>query len=98
MINACRAPRRDTFQTWIHDNMVLAYRQLFKIGAAASIEVWAGMPYDSELIGGLYGVSFGSIFCGESMFHRRNDASKNCLLGIDALGKSIRHTAHRLPT
>lgn len=76
VINACRAPRRDTVQTWIHDSMVLAYRQLFKIGAAASIEVWAGMPYDSELIGGLYGVSFGSIFCGESMFHRRSDASK----------------------
>lgn len=76
VMSACRAPRRDTSKTWIHDNMVLAYRQLFKIGAAASIEVWAGMPYDSELIGGLYGVSFGSIFCGESMFHRRSDASK----------------------
>ena len=76
VISACSQPRSYTDDTWIHAEMIAAYDQLHQLSAASSIEVWAGSPHTSELIGGLYGVNIGAIFCGESMFHRKTDASK----------------------
>lgn len=58
--------------TWITPEMKQAYRQLHKLGFAHSIECWEG----NELVGGLYGVCIGRCFFGESMFSRRNNASK----------------------
>ncbi|MFB6348817.1 leucyl/phenylalanyl-tRNA--protein transferase [Moraxella sp. ZJ142] len=87
VIDACSQPRRDTSETWIHDSMKAAYQQLHKLGVAVSVEVWAGQPLHSELIGGLYGVNFGAIFCGESMFHRQTDASKIAFWALMHLAK-----------
>ena len=58
--------------TWITEEMKQAYITLHSIGFAHSVEVWEG----DELVGGLYGVSMGKVFYGESMFARRSDASK----------------------
>ena len=58
--------------TWITPEMTAAYTELHLLGWAHSIEVWE----DSELVGGLYGMLLGGVFTGESMFHRRTDASK----------------------
>ena len=57
---------------WITEPIVAAYCELHELGWAHSVEVWA----DGELAGGLYGVSVGGLFAGESMFHRATDASK----------------------
>lgn len=76
VIHACSQPRSYADDTWIHDEMIEAYCRLHELSAASSVEVWAGVPHNSELIGGLYGVGLGAIFCGESMFHRQTDASK----------------------
>lgn len=72
VINACaKIPRNDS-GTWITPNMVNAYISLHKAGHAHSVEVW-----DSHnLVGGLYGVAIGGVFCGESMFHKVTNASK----------------------
>lgn len=59
--------------TWITPDMQQAYVRLHHHGTAHSVEVWRG---DGELVGGLYGVAVGRLFCGESMFHRIGDASK----------------------
>ena len=66
--------------TWITGRMREAYGQLHRAGDAHSVEVWEG----EELVGGLYGVLVGSVFCGESMFHRRRDASKVALVELCA--------------
>jgi leucyl/phenylalanyl-tRNA--protein transferase len=58
--------------TWITDEMISAYVQLHKAGDAHSVEAWS----DGELAGGLYGISLGSAFFGESMFARKSNASK----------------------
>jgi leucyl/phenylalanyl-tRNA--protein transferase len=58
--------------TWITDDFVRAYAELNRRGLAHSVEVWE----DGMLVGGLYGVTLGGFFGGESMFHRRTDASK----------------------
>lgn len=73
VMRACAAaPRPGQDGTWITEAMVAAYVALHRQGHAHSVEVWR----DGELVGGLYGVAVGRIFCGESMFHRRTDASK----------------------
>lgn len=69
---ACAAPRAKASGTWILPGMRSAYRALHDLGLAHSIEVWL----DSELVGGLYGVSFKGCYFGESMFSRQTDASK----------------------
>jgi len=66
------APRPGQTGTWLIPEMVAAYTRLFDLGFAHSIEAWR----DSELVGGLYGVSLGAAFFGESMFARAPDASK----------------------
>ncbi len=66
--------------TWITGEMQRAYTELHQLGLAHSIEVWMEDPaYDRRLVGGLYGVSLGRMFYGESMFSREPDASKVAL-------------------
>lgn len=72
VILACSASREDQHSTWITESMITAYEKLFTLGHAHSVEVWA----DEKLIGGLYGVSIGQVFFGESMFSRLDNASK----------------------
>ncbi len=69
VMTAC-ADRREG--SWITPEMIAAYRRLFELKDARSIEVWEG----DTLVGGLYGVRVGLVFFAESMFHRRTDASK----------------------
>lgn len=66
--------------TWITSRMQEAYGELHGAGGAHSVEVWDG----ERLVGGLYGVLVGSVFCGESMFHRERDASKVALVELCA--------------
>lgn len=68
----CAAPREKEPGTWINEEMFLAYTQLHQQGIAHSFEAW----FDDELVGGLYGIAIGQVFFGESMFHRKTDASK----------------------
>jgi leucyl/phenylalanyl-tRNA--protein transferase len=74
------ADRPEETGTWITSSMERAYRRLHELGWAHSLEVWDG----NELIGGLYGVMIGGIFTGESMFHRRDNASKIALVDLCA--------------
>ncbi len=64
--------------TWINDELVAAYNALHHLGFAHSVECWR----DGQLAGGLYGVSLGGAFFGESMFHRQRDASKVALVHL----------------
>ncbi|MDO9311017.1 MAG: leucyl/phenylalanyl-tRNA--protein transferase [Nitrosomonas sp.] len=72
VMHACAAPRKGQAGTWIHPKMVAAYTILHEMGLAHSIETWM----DGVLVGGLYGVSLGKVFFGESMFSLVPDASK----------------------
>jgi len=74
VIRACAAPRRGDSETgtWITPDMMQAYIKLHELGHAHSVEVW----HDDRLVGGLYGISMGKAFFGESMFSRMTDASK----------------------
>jgi leucyl/phenylalanyl-tRNA--protein transferase len=74
VIRAC-AKRRDT---WINSEIIDSYRQLHSLGYAHSVETWEA----GKLVGGLYGVAIGGAFFGESMFHRKTDASKIALLAL----------------
>lgn len=70
--NCKKIARKDQPGTWITDDMVEAYCNLNKMGIARSVEVWQ----EGKLVGGLYGVDLGNIFCGESMFSHVSNASK----------------------
>lgn len=72
VISACAAPRSQSGGTWITDDMAQAYLTLHQQGIAHSFEAWQ----DEQLVGGLYGIAIGQVFFGESMFHRKTDASK----------------------
>ncbi|WP_417595111.1 leucyl/phenylalanyl-tRNA--protein transferase [Oceanospirillum sp.] len=72
VLNGCAAARNYTDETWITEEMRSAYQELHQMGHAHSVEAWQ----DGKLVGGLYGVAIGRIFCGESMFARATDASK----------------------
>lgn len=77
VIRACAdAPRPGQDGTWITPAIMRAYGELHRRGVTHSVEVW----WEGELVGGLYGVAVGRVFCGESMFHRRTDASKVALV------------------
>lgn len=76
--NCANAPRIGQDGTWITNEMQAAYIELNKKGIAKSIEVWK----ENELVGGLYGVLIGSVFCGESMFSKVNNASKIALIHL----------------
>ncbi|RUA16748.1 MAG: leucyl/phenylalanyl-tRNA--protein transferase [Flavobacteriia bacterium] len=72
VIMKCRKTRLDKEGTWITHDILEAYQQLHRMGLAHSVEVWS----DNQLVGGLYGVDLGHVFCGESMFSLRPNASK----------------------
>ena len=85
VIEACsRIPRHNpntqevSNETWITDDMLQAYCNLHHIGLAHSVEVWQ----EQTLVGGLYGVGIGKIYCGESMFHRKSNTSKLAMLAL----------------
>jgi leucyl/phenylalanyl-tRNA--protein transferase len=78
VMRGCAAPRGDGQGTWISEEFVWAYGILHRHGFAHSVEAWQG----GELVGGLYGVSVGAAFMGESMYWRRSDASKVCLVAL----------------
>jgi leucyl/phenylalanyl-tRNA---protein transferase len=80
VLTQCAAPRPDDDGTWLLPEMRAAYEALRAAGLAHSIEVWIG----SDLVGGLYGVSLGRMFFGESMFSRRTDGSKIALAFLAA--------------
>jgi leucyl/phenylalanyl-tRNA--protein transferase len=75
-MRACMKVRREG--SWISEDLVRAYAQLHELGFAHSVEAWK----DEKLAGGLYGVSLGAAFFGESMFHHVRDASKVALVGL----------------
>lgn len=77
VIRACAAPTRRG--AWIDDAILGAYGTLHELGWAHSVEAWTP---GGELAGGLYGVSIGGLFAGESMFQHATDASKVALLGL----------------
>lgn len=76
VMRACGDPARDG--GWITEEFVEAYAELHALGWAHSVEAW----HAGELAGGLYGLSVGGLFAGESMFHRQRDASKVALVGL----------------
>ena len=75
--------------TWITEGLKKAYNLLHKEGHAFSVEVWK----DFELVGGLYGIDLGDIFCGESMFSKENNASK---IGFIHLIKELTKNGYKL--
>ncbi|MBC8796397.1 leucyl/phenylalanyl-tRNA--protein transferase [Shewanella algae] len=74
----CAMPRKDQPGTWITGEIRLAYQELHHLGHAHSFEVWD----NGRLIGGLYGLAVGQVFCGESMFHRKTNASKAAFIAL----------------
>jgi leucyl/phenylalanyl-tRNA--protein transferase len=86
VIDACRKPRPGQEGTWITQEMQEAYIALHDLGYAHSVEVWQ----EEALIGGLYGVSLGHAFFGESMFSTRANASKAALIAL-ILGQQELH-------
>src|SRR5260370_14057914 len=80
VISGCAAPQAGRNDTWINKRIRDLYVGLHELGHAHSVEVWQ----DDDLAGGLYGVSLGRAFFGESMFHRVRDASKVALVHLVA--------------
>jgi leucyl/phenylalanyl-tRNA--protein transferase len=87
VMDGCAAPRltdtrsgEEGSESWISHRIAASYQQLHRLGHAHSIECWR----DGRLIGGLYGVGFDRVFCGESMFSRERDASKVALAWLVA--------------
>jgi len=93
VLDACADPSRP--HGWISADVRTAYRRLHEMGWAHSVEAWDAEG--DELTGGLYGLAVGGLFAGESMFHRRTDASKAALAGlVDLLGAGDGGPAGRL--
>ena len=80
VIAGCAAPQPGRAKTWINERIRRLYRGLFDIGHCHTVEVYQ----DGRLVGGLYGVSLGCTFFGESMFHTARDASKIALVHLVA--------------
>ncbi len=79
VISNCQKIKRDGQNgTWISNNMIEAYCKLHEMGFAKSVEVWE----NDELVGGLYGVDLGHVFCGESMFSKVSNASKVAFIAL----------------
>ncbi|AZO46883.1 MAG: leucyl/phenylalanyl-tRNA--protein transferase [Mesorhizobium sp.] len=74
-IDGCAERREERRSTWINAPIREAYVELYRLGHCHSVEAWR----EDRLVGGLYGVSLGRVFFGESMFARETDASKTCL-------------------
>ncbi|OCB76890.1 leucyl/phenylalanyl-tRNA--protein transferase [Flavobacterium crassostreae] len=78
----CQQIKRDGQNgTWITQDMIEAYGKLHQLGVAKSVEVWQ----NNELVGGLYGMDLGSVFCGESMFSKVSNASKVAFISLVGL-------------
>lgn len=99
VIEACAtAPRKGQDGTWLTPEMIQAYKKLHQSGFAHSVEVWE----DKKLVGGLYGISLGKFFFGESMFTKVSNASKAALIYLAKALKARKfeyidcqaHTAH----
>jgi len=86
VIAACAAPRPEHPETWISRRIEASYRALHAAGHAHSVEVWDG----ESLVGGLYGVGFDGVFCGESMFSHADNASKTALAWLVAAMRMAR--------
>jgi leucyl/phenylalanyl-tRNA--protein transferase len=80
VIDGCAAPAAERGQTWINGPIRRLYRALFNRGDVHTVEAW----FEGHLVGGLYGVSLGAAFFGESMFHTSRDASKVALVHLVA--------------
>lgn len=89
VITACAEPREKEARTWLNPDMKAAYNELHRLGYAHSVEVW----FEGALVGGLYGVALGQVFFGESMFHRKTDASK---VGFVTLVEQLRNWGYQL--
>lgn len=90
VISNCQNIKRDGQNgTWITNEMIEAYCKLHESGIAKSVEVWR----DDELVGGLYGIDLGNIFCGESMFSKVSNASKVAFI---ALVNQLKATNYKL--
>lgn len=78
VLEACAGTRKGIDDTWITNEIKLAYLRLFQLGYAHSVECW----HDGTLVGGLYGIALGKVFFGESMFSHESDASKVSLVHL----------------
>jgi leucyl/phenylalanyl-tRNA--protein transferase len=93
VIDACADPTRPGW--WIDGSIREAYVELHRLGWAHSVET---RTPEGDLVGGLYGLSVGALFAGESMFHRATDASKVALVGLmDVVGDGLVDTQWRTP-
>jgi len=93
VVRACADPGRAGH--WISEDVAAAYMRLHRLGWAHSVEAWS--LDDGQLAGGLYGIAVAGLFAGESMFHRRTDASKVALVAlVDRLGGAAGAAAGRL--
>lgn len=81
VVEACAAPRPGQAGTWIVPAMMDAYTALHELGHAHSVEVWEG----DDMVGGIYGIAIGRLFCGESMFSRQSGGSKIALIALARL-------------
>ncbi|MDU0342341.1 leucyl/phenylalanyl-tRNA--protein transferase [Bosea rubneri] len=89
VIAACAESRPDREETWINRRIRALYGKLFALGFVHTVECWR----EGQLVGGLYGLSLGGAFFGESMFHRETDASKVALVHLVA---RLRRGGYRL--
>lgn len=80
VIDACAAIRKTQAETWINKPIRAIFVSLHQAGFTHSVEAWQ----DGKLVGGLYGLALGGVFCGESMFSHARDASKICLIHLCA--------------
>jgi leucyl/phenylalanyl-tRNA--protein transferase len=87
--NCQKTQRNGQSDTWISNEMVSAYYNLHLIGIAKSVEVWQ----DDKLVGGLYGIDLGTVFCGESMFSKVSNASK---IGFVFLVEYLKNNNYKL--
>lgn len=85
VMEGCAAPRHGETGTWIVPEMIDAYCRLHALGHAHSVEAWDGRC----LIGGVYGVAVGGLFCGESMFSAESGGSKTALMGLAELLREL---------
>jgi leucyl/phenylalanyl-tRNA--protein transferase len=79
VMEGCAAPRPHRKETWISRQFITAYTRLHELGHAHSVEVWR----ERRLVGGLYGVSIGGFFAGESMYSEEENASKVALVAME---------------
>ena len=93
VVAACSGPRKIDGQlesgTWITEQIKSVYSELHRMGIAHSVEVWE----QDVLVGGVYGISAGKVFCGESMFYRTSDASK---IGLCTLVQHLERSGYEL--